>query len=91
MMMAPTIHLNGTSAEALLAGYMDAAHVLRDALIAVARTAPNGRDYYPQGESAYTAAAREHTARLLAVTSVLKEIERLSTAVLDQTHKGTKP
>lgn len=58
---------------------------MRDALNAVATTAPNGRDYYTQGEAAYAAAPREHTARLLAVTTVLNEIERLTVAVLDQT------
>jgi hypothetical protein len=61
-MLTPTIHLNGTSREALLRGFADAADAVRDALAAVQATYPNGRDFYPQGPGAITQAM---TIRLL--------------------------
>jgi hypothetical protein len=63
-MLTPTIHLNGTSREALLRGFADAADAVRDALAAVQATYPNGRDFYPQGPGAITQAMGEHRQRV---------------------------
>lgn len=42
----PVIHLNGTSAEDLLEGYVEAKRAVDAAYDAVMKSNPNGRDYY---------------------------------------------
>lgn len=76
-MMTPTIHLNGTSREELqaqLANALDAGETFRAALQAAA---PNGRDYYPQGNGAICRAQCEHFARLERITTTLRELEQI--------------
>lgn len=80
-MKTPTIHHNGTSRDALLKGYIDAAEAIRDALKLVAQTAPNGRDYYPQGNTAILDAQREHKARLKMLMEVYRELSEMIDAV----------
>jgi hypothetical protein len=58
--MIPTLHRNGTSKEALTEALENAGHALRNAMNAIGETAPNGRDFYPQGDAVYCA---ERTAR----------------------------
>jgi len=77
-MMLPTIHMNGTSAQALLEGYCDAISAVHAALEALANTAPNGRDYYPQGPNACATADSEHGARKQALMKVLNELQALA-------------
>ena len=76
-MIAPSIHLNGSSAESLLAEYEAAGAALRSALVALGEAAPNARDYYPQGPDAYAQAAREHGSRIERLRAVLEEIAQL--------------
>jgi hypothetical protein len=81
-MTKPTIHLNGTSREALSAGYKNAAVAIEDALNVLAVShpegaAPHGRDYYPQGENAYRDARKEHEARLQKLRDVVAELVEL--------------
>lgn len=82
-MKFPTIHLNGTSSSELLETACDALGVLRAAIEAVNATSPNRRDYYPQGDSAYTDAAREHAGRIAKLWSVLAELEQLAEHIVD--------
>ena len=77
-MILPTIHMNGTSARSLLEGYCDAISAIHDALDALARVAPNGRDYYPQGPDACALADGEHDARKRALIGVLHELQTLA-------------
>jgi hypothetical protein len=77
-MMLPTIHMNGTSAQALLEGYCDAISAIQSALEALANTAPNGRDYYPQGPDACAQADAEHGARKQALMTVLNDLQVLA-------------
>jgi hypothetical protein len=77
----PTIHLNGTAKSDLFNPLLQAIAAVRLARRAVADTAPNGRDYYPQGPGAITAALAEHSARLDKLTEVLKELEEIAEAV----------
>jgi len=79
----PTIHLNGTSRGELERQYEEAGHALQAALTALMEAAPNGRDYYPQGDTAIYAAQREHVARLKAVDTVLKEVRELYDAIAE--------
>jgi hypothetical protein len=83
-MIKPTIHLNGTSKDALTKQYNDAVKVLRGALQAVEDAAPNARDYYPQGDGAALQAIREHGERLKKLRSVLEEMTELRDACIDQ-------
>jgi hypothetical protein len=83
-MILPTIHMNGTSARALLEGYCNAISAIHDALDALARTAPNGRDYYPQGPDACATADREHDDRKRALMKVLNELQVLAEHVAER-------
>lgn len=74
----PTIHMNGTSRRALYVGYFVAYQKIADAIAALSETAPNGRDYYPQGDAAIIAAGKEHRERMTALRSVLVDLEELA-------------
>ena len=59
-MTKPTIHLNGTSGEALLEGYRTAMEAVGEAVRKLNNeTHPNARDYYPQGNHAYQDAVKQ--------------------------------
>jgi hypothetical protein len=77
-MMLPTVHLNGTSKEALLDGYCDALTALHGAVSKVQAAGPNGRDYYPQGDKAIQTAMAEHEARLTKLREIITEIETIA-------------
>jgi hypothetical protein len=70
----PTIHMNGTSRDSLSEDLCGAYNALREAYDALKRSAPHGRDYYPQGDGALSVAQGQHRARLLAVQSVMDEL-----------------
>jgi hypothetical protein len=55
----PTIHLNGTSAKDLWAGYEEAYDAVRAAQEALGKIEFNARDYYVQDADAFTK-ARDH-------------------------------
>jgi len=82
-MQLPTIHLNGTSADSLLDSLGAAADALEAAYQALKQTAPNGRDYYPQGPAAMGAARSEHEARLKKIDQVKDEIEAMIGGIYD--------
>lgn len=82
-MQLPTIHLNGTSSERLIDALCDASAALDAAYVAIKQTAPNGRDYYPQGPDALRIATEEHSARLRAVDAVKAEIDQLTCAIAE--------
>jgi hypothetical protein len=82
-MIHPTIHLNGTSAEALRDGYEDALVAVRDAIRAIAMNAPNHRDYYPQGVVAWQAALDEHRQRMFRLAEVADELTAIVNRVQD--------
>lgn len=77
----PTIHLNGTSKERLIEALCAASAALDDAYKAMKQTAPNGRDYYPQGPDAIHTAEAQHMARLKKVDEVKDEIDALTLAI----------
>ena len=53
---APTVHLNGTSHKDLYAGYEAAYHAVRAAQEALGKIEFNSRDYYVQGNEAWSKA-----------------------------------
>jgi hypothetical protein len=80
-MQLPTIHHNGTSKERLIEALCEASAKLDDAYQALKQTAPNGRDYYPQGPEALQRATAEHLDRLRRVDAVKNEIDALTIAI----------
>jgi hypothetical protein len=81
---APTIHINGTDRASLVEQYDDAYSAITEAIAALNRAAPNGRDYYVRGPGAYSAAQLDHTARLAKLEEVRKELEAIREAIADQ-------
>ena len=52
-MMIPTIHLNGTSRDALLSELESAYIAMQSAIKALSAVTVHGRDYYVQSDVAY--------------------------------------
>ena len=76
-MLAPTIHMNGTSRKELQSLNMSAYLTLQAAAATLAKAVPNGRDYYPQGAGAIVHAMREHRQRLSMLQACITEIETI--------------
>jgi hypothetical protein len=72
--LVPSIHLNGTSRDALIDGYVSAAQKIDDAMRALEDTQPNGRDYYPQGDGALMEAMTQHRDRVNRLKAVQNEL-----------------
>lgn len=77
-MMKPTLHLNGTSANSLYEGYIEAWKAIHAAIDHLAAAAPHGRDYYPQGPDAYDEARKEHNKRMNALQSMSEDMMNLA-------------
>lgn len=74
--IAPIIHLNGTSKERLLDALGEAYNAIKvTAYDALRETAPNGRDYYLQPGLLEKATA-QHLRRLAVLDELAAEIER---------------
>lgn len=82
-MIIPTIHLNGTGQQQLLDANIAAITALSEALAKAQEAGPNQRDYYPQGDAAFTAAVEEHRARLALIEKAIEEFEALALAISD--------
>ncbi|HEX6732009.1 MAG TPA: hypothetical protein VF074_18475 [Pyrinomonadaceae bacterium] len=80
-MRVPTIHINGTSVTDLSAAYAEAYTMMNRAIEVVDQTVPNARDYYPQGDTAYSEARCEHTERMRKLVSVRNDMLTLFEAV----------
>ncbi len=83
-MTKPTIHLNGSDADSLLEGYMTALTAVQQAIDAVQKTWPHGRDYYISGDAAIHAAMHEHRTRLEKLEAVRGELDALTAHVAAQ-------
>jgi hypothetical protein len=77
----PTVHLNGSAGEVLLAQAQNAARAVYDAMAALALAGPNARDYPPQRDSGlqddagvWRMAVREHDARMTKLRAVYTEL-----------------
>ncbi len=80
-MYTPTIHLNGTSRQALLQQARAATKALDEAIDALRVMSPNGRDFYPQGDDAIRDAIREHAARQKVLADMHAELQAYTTRV----------
>lgn len=79
----PTIHLNGTSAEALTDDYSAAYRAVCAAIESLQAASPNARDYYVQGPGAFAKARREHEARLHKLADVAGDLMAILEVVVD--------
>lgn len=79
--IAPTVHLNGTSRESLLDDYRKATQSVIQATNVLCANAPNARDYYVQSADAYTRARAEHMARVAALARVHEELVAIYEAI----------
>jgi hypothetical protein len=82
-MTLPTIHDNGTSAVSLIDALCNASEALDTAYMKLKLTAPNGRDYYPQGTGAFQAAVDEHCDRLRRLDAIKNEVDAMTRAIDD--------
>jgi hypothetical protein len=82
-MMLPTIHLNGSGPKSLLEQNRAAWNALRQAVEALDLAAPNGRDYYPQGNHAIGEAMREHTERVKPLLKAMRDLEAINEHIYD--------
>lgn len=83
MLTKPTVHLNGTSADALVEQLSKAMVAVQHARRALAEASPNARDYYPQGDSAFTRARNEHNARDASLAKIAEELMEIAEHVAD--------
>lgn len=86
--MVPTIHLNGTDRDSLVNDIIDVRSKLFEALEAMRKVTPNGRDYYPQGPDAIHHAMVEHHARVAQIQAVMDELGTLAEAISDAPQGG---
>ena len=77
----PSVHINGTSKQALLEDLTHAGHAIVQAISALQMVAPHGRDYYPQGSDALRVATSEHLARIQKLQDILSEIAYIADKV----------
>jgi hypothetical protein len=87
----PTIHPNGTSHNELFESTLKAMSAVWEAIRAVEATAPNGRDYYPQGPDALREAEREHAARVAALRDVRAQLEVLAVHIAGTAEANPHP
>lgn len=88
--MFPTIHLNGTSPQELINAIEEAQHAINVAYDALAKTAPNMRDYPDfisrvQSEEGFAAARAAVEADLTALHNILHRLQSVWANIDDQT------
>lgn len=86
-MILPTIHLNGTGAKMLFADYRAAMDAIQDAQEAIRKIEFNARDYYPQGNEAWSAASQEMQDRRLALQRVHDDFLAICLHIQDEAGK----
>lgn len=77
----PTVHLNGTAAEDLHSQLDAAVDALRDALAAMNRAHPNGRDYYPTND--VQRSIKEHCLRAEKLIEIAAELVQMRDHVIE--------
>ena len=81
--MLPQVNLNGTSAEALLRQYTQAADALRVAVNAFVDVTPHGRDYQTLPDGSYAVAREQHRAHLINLDAALAYAEALANSIIN--------
>lgn len=84
-LVAPIVHLNGSSKADLLKHYREAYEALHDAQVVVQTTWPHARDYYVSSDlDAAKKAMEQHHSRIQRISAVLTELKELYDAVDNQ-------
>jgi len=78
----PTIHLNGDRAEALLEYHTDAMFALSEAITKLPEV--NGRNYYPEGPEALTAAIAQRERWVASLLEIRAEIEEIAEKIAER-------
>jgi hypothetical protein len=81
--MAPRVHLNGTSRAELERTYAAAVEALHAAAAALAQVAPNARDYYVIGPDAFVSAVTAHQVRTRVLRDVLADVSAIAASILN--------
>jgi hypothetical protein len=79
----PTIHLNGTSKEALIEQLLEAGSAIRVAVEKLNAAWPNGRDYYVQSPRAYAEADSQWNERRKKLLGVMEELAAITERIDD--------
>ena len=80
----PVVHMNGTTADELIDNLRAVCDGLRATEEALAKAAPNQRDYYPAGLGLWNAALLQHSRRREAIETMLREINEEMEGILAQ-------
>jgi hypothetical protein len=84
--IVPTVHLNGTSAESLIAQLHAVDKALNDAVSAMSLATPHDRDYYVQDDPDAGPKARlANWERQIRIEAIRHEIQEIMQGVYDQT------
>lgn len=89
-LIAPTINLNGSTANSLIESYVETKDPLRLALGRLQETRPHGRDYQTAPEGAEKRAKMQHELRISAVVRCLAEIDEIMFKVHRQKREREK-
>lgn len=76
--------MNGTGGNDLLEQHLAVSNALRNLHAAMCNAGPNGRDYYVQGDGAFTVAQAEHRLRLLKVDELARDYNTLVENISEQ-------
>jgi hypothetical protein len=77
----PTVHMNGTNKDELIDQLCTAGSAIQNAMKAMEAACPNGRDYYPQGDSAIQEALRQHANRLHNLKAAYVDLQEIADAI----------
>lgn len=83
-LVAPTLHLNGTSGSELLKQITDAYCAVAEARRIHGLAVPHMRDYYLQEGRQYRLALEQHRQRAEALAAVEADLEKIGVAISDQ-------
>jgi hypothetical protein len=88
----PTLHMNGSGLKDLM-DPLETAYTAATTLVeALAKMGPNARDYYVQANpnEAFEQARREHSNRIQAVVTIMRELEHIADALFRQDATRTR-
>jgi hypothetical protein len=89
VVIAPLVHLNGTSKAELLHQIVEASKAISAAMFALAQASPHGRDYYPKGPDVLRAALAAHRTRVDRLIDIQRELEAIGAAIAAQGRPGS--
>ena len=76
--------MNGDSKATLLSDNAAARDAINNAIDIVAKAAPNGRNFYPQGDGAINEAIAQHIKRVECLEAIRQEFEKIICGIEEQ-------